>query len=155
MTDGLTATDCCLLIGYGNDLRADDAVGRHVARGVASWRLPEVKVLERVQLTPELADDMSRFEMVVFVDADAGARQVHLEELKPLATSASMTHHCSPARLLVLSKRLYGRAPRVFSLGLPVASFALSEDLSVRAQQSVSKALSLLKAFFSAKQKVA
>jgi len=44
-----------LLIGYGNELRGDDAIGPLVARALAELRLPGTQVLALTQLTPELA----------------------------------------------------------------------------------------------------
>ena len=144
--------DRCLLIGYGNDLRGDDAVGRHVARAVSSWKLPHVEVLEPVQLTPELACDMAKVNQVIFVDADVSANQVSLEEVNHRITSTSMTHYCSPAQLHTLTKLLYGVAPQTFCLYLPIVSLELREDLSDKAQQSIKEALSLLKSVLSSYQ---
>ena len=48
-----------LVIGYGNVLRSDDGVGWHVTERLASdARFASVTVLQRHQLTPELALDL-------------------------------------------------------------------------------------------------
>ncbi len=50
-----------LIIGYGNVLRSDDGIGWHVAeRLAADARFDDVTILQRHQLTPELALDVSR-----------------------------------------------------------------------------------------------
>lgn len=36
-----------LVIGYGNDLRSDDAVGQRVAQMIAVWNLSNVRFLWR------------------------------------------------------------------------------------------------------------
>ena len=53
-------------------LRSDDGVGWHVADRLASdTRFDGVTVLRRHQLTPELALDVSRADLVALVDASA------------------------------------------------------------------------------------
>ena len=61
-----------LIIGYGNPLRGDDGVGWRVAEAVAA-ALPDgaAEVLTVHQLTPELAELMSRADRVIFIDAAA------------------------------------------------------------------------------------
>ena len=58
-----------LVIGYGNSLRSDDGIGVRVAEIVADWYLPEVRSLCLPQLTPELAADLAKVDLVIFVDA--------------------------------------------------------------------------------------
>ena len=58
-----------LVIGYGNELRGDDAAGPRVAAAVEQWQIPDVRVLIRHQLTPELADPIASSGLVIFVDA--------------------------------------------------------------------------------------
>jgi hydrogenase maturation protease len=63
-----------LVIGYGNPLRRDDGFGYQVARRLAEL-LPadRADVIACHQLTPELAEPISRSELVIFVDARQGA----------------------------------------------------------------------------------
>ena len=58
-----------LVIGYGNDLRSDDGAGRVVADRLDALALPDVTVRSVIQLTPELALEIAKFDTVVFVDA--------------------------------------------------------------------------------------
>ena len=63
-----------LVIGYGNALRTDDGIGWHVAERLADdARLDGVMVIQRHQLTPELALDISRADLVVLIDASQSA----------------------------------------------------------------------------------
>jgi len=76
-----------LLFGYGNIDRQDDGVAWHILRGVAGHfgvELPEVPddpVIElfadltckfALQLTPENAEEIAKFEQVFFIDAHTG-----------------------------------------------------------------------------------
>jgi hypothetical protein len=62
-----------LVVGYGNPLRSDDGIGWVIAGRLATDpRFAGTDVLQRHQLTPELALDISRAGLVVLVDARSG-----------------------------------------------------------------------------------
>ncbi len=58
-----------LVMGYGNMLRSDDGVGQQVARAVAKWEIPNVDAIAVHQLTPELAERLTKTDIAIFVDA--------------------------------------------------------------------------------------
>src|SRR5262245_29107852 len=59
-----------LIIGYGNPLRADDGVGWQAARHLAELLRDEpIEILALHQLTPELAEPISRADLIIFIDA--------------------------------------------------------------------------------------
>lgn len=105
-----------LVIGYGNSLRQDDGLGWHVAEQLAVdfAHQPAVRIEVSHQLTPELAEPISRAERVLFIDVDMrlapGALQ--LDPLTPNrpATQPS-THHVDAGWLLTLAERLFGQRP--------------------------------------------
>lgn len=61
-----------LIIGYGNNLRSDDGVGRYLAEIIEQQQLPLVKALSVHQLTPELVLEIADSQAVIFIDAIAG-----------------------------------------------------------------------------------
>ena len=65
-----------LVIGYGNELRGDDAIGPRVARAVRR-RYPDLKTVAAHQLTPEMAARLAGVRLAIFVDAaiTTGTRQ--------------------------------------------------------------------------------
>src|SRR5947208_15429626 len=91
--DGILSLSPCLpvsvsilVVGYGNELRGDDAAGPRIAREVAAWGLPQVRTLAAHQLTPELAAELAHADAAIFVDAyltDAAAANVYL---RPIAS---------------------------------------------------------------------
>jgi hydrogenase maturation protease len=126
-------SDRALVIGYGNALRRDDGLGWHAASCLArDERLAGATVLQRHQLTPELAVDISRASFVVFVDASRGpAAQVAVDPVTPAAVAAiPWSHHVDPAILLALARDLYGRAPDAVAVSVGVASVAMGGRLS-------------------------
>src|ERR1044072_3449496 len=94
-----TDTRDFLVIGYGNELRGDDGVGPRVARAVQQLSLPHVRVLVQHQLTPELAEDISRARAVVFVDAAIDCEVGRVTDLQSESASNIMAHANSPKAL--------------------------------------------------------
>lgn len=122
-----------LVVGYGNALRTDDGLGWHVAaRLAADSRLAGTTVLQRHQLTPELAFDVGCASFVVFVDAGSGPPGAIAIEPVVAAPSSSVTwsHHIDPASLLSLARDLYGCVPTVASVSVGPSSMEAGEAVS-------------------------
>ncbi|MGC1408113.1 MAG: hydrogenase maturation protease [Acetobacteraceae bacterium] len=122
-----------LVIGYGNTLRGDDAVGQAAAQALAGEAATEgAEVIACHQLTPELAERIAAADRVVFIDAAAdlqpGAIVVATVPAAPLASGVA--HHIDPRALLFLTTRLYGRTPDAFLVRVGAGSFELREGLS-------------------------
>jgi hydrogenase maturation protease len=135
-----------LLIGYGNPLRGDDAVGRVVARAVEQWYLPNVNVLILHQLAPELAEDLAKVDSVYFIDAcvDITLEHPRVKEIESNYSPVKVSHFSSPQDLLALTKQLYGCMPRAYLIEIPAEAFELDERLSAKAQLGVSEVLEFL-----------
>lgn len=122
-----------LIIGYGNLLRTDDAVGQVVARAVAERFKPEPLLVMTVhQLMPELAETISRAQKVVFIDAgvEGEAGEVRSAPLTPAAGTPAFTHNVNPQGLLAAAKDLYGNAPEGLLVTIGGASFEIGTRLS-------------------------
>lgn len=122
-----------LIVGYGNALRTDDGLGWHAAARLADdSRLDGVDVLQRHQLTPELALDFSRAALVILVDASHGppAGTFTIERLQADGAVSAWSHHQSPSSLVALAEALYGRAPEVVVVSGGVESVEAGDRLS-------------------------
>jgi hydrogenase maturation protease len=136
-----------LVIGFGNDLRQDDALGVCAAEAVQAWRDPRVRGVAVRQLTPELAQAIAQAEQTIFVDARVGA-VVEGTAVKPLAPSERVDapdHACAPETLLALAGLLYGVRPRAWLVTVPGAEFGLGEALSAKAEQGLREALDAIR----------
>lgn len=138
-----------LVIACGNPLRADDAVAWHIAEALEGASDPTIRVRTVQQLTPELAEEISHAETVVFVDAaesdNPGA--VLLNKVLPQIPDAPsrLTHSVHPAALLGLARDLCGRAPdRAFLLTVAGSSFEFSEVLSAPVALAVPEAVRII-----------
>jgi hydrogenase maturation protease len=124
-----------LVIGYGNLLRGDDAVGCRVAQELAQLFHgdPEIDVIASPQLTPEIADDISRSGFVLFVDASDGeaAGTIRRRRVAPESLPGGFTHSLTPSALLSAAEQVL--------LTLAGWSFELGSQLSAGARRSLPK----------------
>jgi hydrogenase maturation protease len=138
--DGHPVAAGVLVVGYGNALRSDDAVGLHAAGLLArDPRLARAQVLARHQLTPELALDISRASLVVLIDASLAAapgdvivRAAGSDADRGRAEGApgGTTHHVGVDELVALATALYDARPEVVVVGVGVASLETGDALS-------------------------
>jgi hydrogenase maturation protease len=131
-----------LVIGYGNDLRSDDGAGRVVASRIEAADHPGVIVRSQSQLTPELALDITRTDVVVFVDANVGCDEMTIRPARPGEPgSQSMSHQTDPAALLLLARDL-GRVPSdVYVVSIPAGNLELGFELSAETAKGVEEAV--------------
>ena len=131
-----------LCLAIGNSLRGDDGVAHRVAGQLG--QLEDVVVSSVFQLTPELAPEVARAEIVVFVDADVNVVETTLEPVVAgPAYGGPIGHSMSPREIVRLAERLYGFCGRAFLCRIPVESFE-GELLSATAEAGASAAVALL-----------
>ena len=133
-----------LVIALGNPLREDDGVGWAVARALGRSR--RLRVLVVHQLTPELAEEVSRADVVVFVDARRGglAGELRIVALAPAHAEHPLTHVLDAADLLHYAQVLYGRAPTAWLVSIAGEHFDLGDALSPAVEQAVPEAARLV-----------
>ncbi len=131
-----------LVIGYGNTLRGDDGAGVRAAERIAT-RFPDAEVLLVHELQPEIAEVISRYEGVMFLDASAEGSSVSSTVIRPSSESRpDGSHGHSPATLLALCRNLYGHVPqRSLLVGIPGRNFGFCEHLSPFAESMVDQAI--------------
>jgi hydrogenase maturation protease len=115
MSGGVTEKLSTLIIGYGNPLRRDDGVGLAAAQQLANdLDIPGVQVVACHQLTPELAEPISRTSRVIFIDACDGAHPGQVlcrSVLRDSESAPAFVHHLTPAALLACAYALYHSNP--------------------------------------------
>lgn len=124
---------CTLIIGYGSDLRGDDALGPAAATMLEEAVTdPSVSVVSRASLTPELAHDVSLVERVIFIDCDATLPPGRIERREVTASrdNDAMVHFLDPPALLGWARQLFGSAPPGVLFAVGGATFDCADDLS-------------------------
>jgi hydrogenase maturation protease len=137
-----------LILGYGNADRQDDGVAWHVlarlanrmgrsapldvGEGFESEEEGSPEFLYALQLTPEMAEMIARFERICFVDAHTGSLPEDLQII-PLQASfqnSPFTHHLTPETLLSFAKTIYTSQPSAKLLSIRGYEFGFAQDLS-------------------------
>ncbi|HXY41719.1 MAG TPA: hydrogenase maturation protease [Vicinamibacteria bacterium] len=135
-----------LVVAWGNPLREDDGVAWHVLEALRRLRprpgRPPLHLRHAHQLTPELADPVSRAAGVVFVDArrDGTAGEVRCEAVQPAVGANPLAHSLSPQALLLYAEALYGRAPQAVVVSVAGERFGMGEQLSPTVRRAVPRA---------------
>lgn len=135
-----------LLIGYGNPDREDDGVAWHILRtltdklGLASPgsyedefpEHPRIDFAFYLQLTPEMAEDISAYEYVCFIDAHTGSipEPVRLIEVESEFQASPFTHHLTPQSLLSMCETIYRKKPDAALLSVLGQRFLFTRQLS-------------------------
>jgi len=131
-----------LIIGYGNPLRSDDGFGWHAAQELAT-QLPDanLEVITRHQLTPELAETASHFQLVIFIDAardltpgELRCEKVAIGENREPLKPSSFSHFVTPASVLAWTTELYGHCPDAYYISVGGEFFAEGETMSATMQ---------------------
>ncbi len=148
-----------LAIGYGNPLCGDDGIGPYaVGRLADSGTDPEfhgeVECLSLHQLTPELAEPISRAGAVIFIDAACDRKapggitcyKLARPSLPTQASPNAFTHHVDPQALLANAEFLYGRRPAAYLYTVSGENFNMGDTFSPAVEAALPGLLERLKA---------
>jgi hydrogenase maturation protease len=145
-----------LVIGYGNPLCGDDGIGPYVVEQLAlgsDQAHLDVEYLSLRQLTPELAEPISRAGAVIFVDAATGGivGEIRCTELRSSTESlqnspGAFTHHVSANLLLESACLLYGNCPVAYLYTVGGENFNLGDVFSEKVEAALPSLLEQLKA---------
>jgi hydrogenase maturation protease len=136
-----------LIIGYGNADRQDDGVGWHILKNLAErlgHTVPDdpgesieiesgqVDLLFILQIYPELAETISHYERVCFVDAHTSdiPEQISWMKLDPEYEKSPLTHHMSPKTVLSISATIYDHIPEAILVSVRGFHFQFERELS-------------------------
>ncbi|HVT80686.1 MAG TPA: hydrogenase maturation protease [Phycisphaerae bacterium] len=139
-----TARTDVLLVGYGNPMRSDDAVGPLVASRVAAL-FPDAsfcRLITDQQLLPEHTDEVAAVRRVLFIDASVNLPAGEVQ-ISPITGEACpehhLTHHVAPQTLLWMSQQFFGRAPRAWLIEIGVADLSVGSRLSPAVAKAAAK----------------
>lgn len=156
-----------LIIGYGNPDREDDGVAWHILRALTRKlglnapesyedEFPESASIDfafHLQLTPEMAEDISAHTYVCFIDAHTGniPEPVRLIAVESEFQRSPFTHHLTPQSLLSMCETIYGKKPDAALLSVLGHRFLFSRELSQETAALVPQAMNLLWDWMSAR----
>lgn len=152
-----------LVVGYGNELRGDEAAGLIVGETVASWALPFTNAVAVRQLTDKLALEVAAADYVIFVTACGNNSSSRTLQLTPLEQgtqtfqelSLKGIHSCNPLSLLNLAQSAHGRKPQAWFLQVPIESVDNERQLSSLAKRGCDRAVRTVEKFLRTYQRPA
>lgn len=124
-----------LVIGYGNSLAGDDAVGFYAVQKLVGSELPDYVTVKYIhQFMPEHAEEIAECDLLICIDAEVSGSY---GELKCKRLSADNLHDTGTAAhdytlesILLLAKQLFVRIPEVYLITLSGKSFLTSDRLT-------------------------
>ena len=142
-----------LVCGYGNPYRTDDGVGHVLAPAVArvaaslGW---EAEVRLEHQLLPEMAEEFSGFDLLVFADArvpgTGGEEGFDIREINPDPSIEGLNiHSVGPEWILALASMIWGSIPKALLVSVEGESFDFGEILTEACRERMALALAALK----------
>ena len=155
-----------LLIGYGNVYCHDDGVAFYMINSLRSrWGLRELlpdedgldelgKEIDSVvlhQLIPEIIPMVSRYRMVVFIDAHTGTISEEVRSIQVVEERRfhAVTHHMSPGMVLAMAREKNGKAPSAILVSVRGENFDFGLGLTDRCRQNAETAVERLLDLFS------
>lgn len=140
-----------LVIGYGNPDRQDDGVGWHILKYLAErigHAIPDdpgasieiendiVDLLFTLQIYPELAETISNYQRICFVDAHTSdiPAEISWVELNPEYEKSPLTHHMSPKTVLSIAAMIYDHKPEAILVSVRGYDFQFERSLSLKTE---------------------
>ena len=153
--------DKTLIIAYGNRDREDDGAGWHILDKLAhrlGLETPQLAgeqvstpdgsltLLYLFQLLPEMAEDISVYDRLVFIDAHNSPNLPDLvfQEVVPDQAHSAFTHHMSAGELLSIAQVMGNRLPAAWMLTVRGYSFRFAQTLSDETADLVDQAYARL-----------
>ena len=143
--------DSSLVIGIGNELRGDDAVGLHVARRVAALGLPGVITRRESGEGAALIELFSSSERVYIVDAvQPGGRPGWIYRMDanqgalPGSFFSCSTHAFSVAEAVEMARALDRLPPRLVIYGVEGAQFDAGAGLSPEVESAIAEVVEMI-----------
>ena len=148
-----------LILGFGNLDREDDGVAWHVLNRLSSQfnfhldDCPEeepisiaghLDILFLLQLSPELAETISNYERVCFVDAHTGSmpEPLRISPVQACFQASPLTHHMTPQTIICLAQEVYKALPEAILVSVLGYQFEFHRQLSPQTDLLANQAVS-------------
>lgn len=155
-----------LLIGYGNPDRQDDGIALHILTCLAQdlGRTLTEPIEDcfyptglnpdlwfDLQLYPEMAETISRYDRVCFIDAHTGTvpEEIQFTPISGYYQPSTLTHHMTPSTCLSLCQAVAGKIPAAVLISVRGYRFGFSREISPQTEPLIGQAVPLIKTWLS------
>lgn len=139
-----------MVIGIGNPLRGDDAVGIHLLQRLSKHFTSDFKGIIAYEADIGLAEELSSYPALLIIDALAASCEPPFQIL-PLPPAANIfprggfsSHSFNWGMVLAMARDIFGHCPEAFLCGIRAHSFAIDEKLSPLCQVAADTAFAYL-----------
>ncbi len=140
----ITKSTC--IVGIGNPLRSDDGVGACICRLLEEKNLQDVTFITTQQLDIGIAEDFSKFDRVVLVDASVNETAFSfmplVQDFNP--QTQSFSHQINAGILYGLTQQLFSTNTRFFICAIGANDFEMGDQLSEKTISNALEAVSML-----------
>ena len=93
----------------------------------------------QLQLLPELADELNKYDRAVFIDAHTGAipNDIEIATISPSFQSSPLTHHLTINSLLYIAQTINPKIPETILVSIRGYEFKFSQQLSQKTKELV------------------
>ena len=133
------------IVGIGNNLRGDDAVGKYVAEAIEKNNLPGISIIATQQLDMGLAEDLSKFDTVIFIDASLNEKTFSFAPLElGDHTTQSISHHINADLLVRLTQQLFSTPTRFYMCAIGASNFEMGNGISAATKANADAAITAI-----------
>jgi hydrogenase maturation protease len=130
-----------LILGYGNPLRGDDALGPQVAEELAARFEADDRITVQTihQLTLDLAETLANFSLILLVDVRNAepVGEIFTQKIQPSQNLPQpFSHYLDPAELLGVCQILYNALPEMILTGVNATNFEVGTPISTAVRAS-------------------
>ncbi len=111
------------IVGYGNELRGEDAFGIDVIKKLEKQNPKETKLISAFGLTPEIALELLDADEVIFIDAAYDEQNCYALACTTQTESSNLSHHILPQTIISILNDLYDRHPSYLIYSMLTNSF--------------------------------
>lgn len=140
VTEPYTLHMNALVICIGNKARGDDGAARLTGELLATQLAGAAEVINEPQLDVTMAENISRAELVVFVDAQRRSEPAVAVESVESRPAADYSHALDPGGLIALAAALYAVRPKALLVSIAAPEMDHRESLSHTARHAATEA---------------
>lgn len=138
-----------LIYGYGNPGRQDDGLGiiftEHIEEWIKNNKINNVSVDSNYQLNIEDADTISKFDIVIFVDAtQENIEEFTISKVNPSPETEFTMHSVAPSLVLYLCNDIYKKIPDTYLLHIKGYEWNFMTKITDKALNNFQKAFEFI-----------
>ncbi len=119
-----------VIIGYGNELRGEDAFGLDVIKELQKLSLKDTKLISAHQLTPEIVLELLDASEIIFIDTCFDEKNNYsLTCSLAQQNGLNLSHQISPKTIIQMLNTLYTKFPDFSIYSMMSSSFDEIMDL--------------------------